>query len=71
MVEWTEGRMDSWINRQIDKQTACHKFTIVGPTLTISTCNKNTGRGRNDQFKIFELEVDHYFLIIECIVNVD
>ena len=21
MVEWTEGRMDGWINRQIEKQT--------------------------------------------------
>ena len=28
--------------------------------MAISTRYKNTGRGRNDQFKTFELEVDHY-----------
>ena len=32
-------------------------------------CYKNTGRGRNDQFKTFELEVDNYLPMIECIVN--
>ena len=65
--------MDSWINRQIDKQTdarASCKFTLEGPTLAISTCYENTGRGRNDQFKTFELEVDDYLPMNECIVNV-
>ena len=64
--------MDSWINRQIDKQTDARagcNFRLEGPTLAISMCYKNTGRGRNDQFKTFELEVDNYLPMIESIVN--
>ena len=58
--------MDSWINRQVDKQTG---LVAILHLKDISTHYKNTGRGRNDQFKTFELEVDNYLPMIECIVN--
>ena len=74
--EWLNGQRVGWTvgltDRQTDRQTdarASRKFTLEGPTLAISMCYKNTGRGRNDQFKTFELEVDNYLPMIECVVN--
>ena len=53
-VGWTVGLTDRQTDRQTDARASC-KFTLEGPTLAISMCYKNTGRGRNDQFKTFEL----------------
>ena len=64
MVEWTKGWMDSWINRQADRQTDRCKGQSQ-----VYTRRTYIGRGRNDQFKTFELEVDNYLPMIECIVN--
>ena len=59
--------MDSWINRQIDKQTgvvkSLHWKDLHWPFQRVT-------RGRNDKSITFELEVDHYLPMIECIVNV-